>query len=144
MKKMTRKQLQPHLEALNLELYKSAVGFHCLKTKLIKDDTGRGITLNELGIELVPEKQEITQENLCKFYLMFKDSIEPWPIAKFYSNKSGDRELRRLIGFTRKGLYIDGDTESHWEKIEIIDVRWQCLTEDHEPCKLCKDVRKEN
>lgn len=124
MKPMTEKKIKPHLEALNLKLDGNEV-----RTKenasLYMCDIGGEVSpvrLADWDIELIKENPEITQENLCKFYLRFKDSENGgFPSCLFEDDKESYKSvLYCVVCFS---MFIDHNRRS-WPQCSITDSRW--------------------
>ena len=93
-----------------------------LKTKELKspifDRNNDCINDDYLKVSIIEEKPPITQENLCKFYLKFKE----FPNAEFTSSVAV--HLSRLIGVNETdGFYVSSQFKS-FKKGEITDDRW--------------------
>lgn len=103
---------------------------------------GEGININhipvfikDLGIELIPEVPEVKQENLCKFYLKFKDSAGRYPLGTFSNpcegnlSKSERRGNAPLFFILNSARYLDHDG-NFWHDFEITDPRWPEIAEE--------------
>lgn len=76
----------------------------------------------KLGIKLKPKQAEVTQDNLCRFYLKYKE----WPQARFWTmapNRNKDSELMSISSMSvmdASGELFDGANinDPRWYKLE--------------------------
>lgn len=127
MKKMTEKELQPHLEALNLVYYESSIGPVIKPKKDDKHNCMNAIKLQEIGITLIPEQPEITIENLGKFMAKFGLDKNPFPVAEFWTG-SGSVVTDVLVYIDIHENYHD-DRCNHYDNVKITDPRWREIGE---------------
>lgn len=121
MKKMTKEELQPHLDALNLQLVES-FGEPALTSK--RSYPNQFICqLSSCDIELIPEKPEINIKNLGKFMAKFGE----YPEAKF---SNGSRPDNMSPTFCKLSAYWPSRGEPYesgrgpYKLCEIYDKRW--------------------
>ena len=129
MKKLSRKKL--------LSMSLEELGFSIRDNAIDIPQSKQMIGLNHLGIQLEPDMPEVTQENLCKFYLKFKG----WPKAQFHDHDHFDDD-EWVNGFLMSWeipytLSYEGVA---YDDCKITDERWPCI--DHDSCELCEGVRE--
>ena len=133
MKKLSRKTVEEAAGVLGLKLVNNVIKLP--NHDLIVDgmEFQPVLKLKHLGIQLNPELPEITQENLCKFYLLFKE----WPEAKLITFDQSEI-MADVIGIKQGEGFLS--FHGIYDYCEITDPRWPCI--EHERCELCEGVRE--
>lgn len=134
LKKMTYMQLSGLLYPLGLEVNLHGRIFYKEGDRL--NINNLPVSIEDIGIELVPEKPPVTQENLCKFYLKFKK----WPLGtvegcsvnknhKILNVNINESYVADCLGTPTQyyGLHEHGNTKFY--KCEITDKRWSEIAE---------------
>ena len=125
MKKLSSKKL--------LSMSLEELGFSIRDNAIDIPQSKQMIGLNHLGIQLEPEMPEVNQENLCKFYLLFKE----WPKAKLITFDQSEI-MADVIGIKQGEGFLS--FHGIYDYCEITDPRWPCI--EHERCELCEGVRE--
>lgn len=140
MKKLSRKTVAEAAEVLNIGVRDDGSLFivdHARDVLVPIKGKTKQLDLKSLGIQLEPEMPEITQENLCKFYLKEKR----FPVAKLSNNTDLSNHIEGCVVYVDyemiEAYQIEGGMT--YACCEIIDSKWSCI--EHESCELCEGVR---
>ena len=116
LKKMTEKEL--------LGMTLAELGFTILKSDGVLQIFERDFYIKpvDLGIELIPEAPEVTQENLQLFW----DKYECFPFANFGKNKD---QYGSLVYISSSGYISSNRLNDPHVYCEITDKRWTEIAE---------------